>query len=66
MNKCSFCNHCSFTDKGEKVCTKYLVYIGYGPYTYCGGPESSVSLLRIVIIAGVIAAILLSIIFSQL
>ena len=66
MNKCSFCDHCSFTDKGEKVCTKYLVYIGRGPHTYCGGPEFSVPLSRIVIIAGVIAAILLSIIFSQL
>ena len=65
MNKCSFCNHCAVTDKGEKVCTKYLIYIGHGPYDYCDGPEYRIS-LRTVIIAAIAAAAVLSIIFSQL
>lgn len=69
MNKCNICEHCSFTDNGEKVCTKYLVYLGNGPYAYCDGPESRMpimSMLKLVVIAGIIAAILLYIIFSQL
>lgn len=64
MNKCSFCNHCAVTNKGEKVCTKYLIYIGHGPYDYCDGPEYI--FLRTVIIAGIMAAVMLSIMFSQL
>ncbi len=65
MNKCRLCEHCAITEKGEKVCAKYLVYLGYGPYTYCDGPEFRLS-LKHVIVAGVIAAVLLSIMFSQL
>lgn len=28
MKKCKFCDHQGFTEKGEEVCTKYLLYIG--------------------------------------
>ena len=65
MNKCKICDHCAITEKGERVCTKYLIYIGQGPYTYCEGPESRISLKQ-VIVAGIIAAVLLSVLFSQL
>ena len=28
MKKCRFCSHRGVTDKGEEVCTKYLLYVG--------------------------------------
>lgn len=27
MKKCRMCDHCGYTNKGEKVCTKRLIYI---------------------------------------
>lgn len=66
MNKCRLCEHCAITEKGERVCTKYLIYIGQGPYTYCEGPEYRILSLKQAIVAGIIAAVLLSVLFSQL
>ena len=27
MERCSFCDHCGCTSKGEKVCTKHVIYV---------------------------------------
>lgn len=50
MKKCNFCNHSGFTEKGEQVCTKYLLYVGEDKFEEpCSGFEFNLNIKRIVI-----------------
>lgn len=60
MKKCKFCNHRAFTDRGEEVCTKYLLYVGEDKFEKpCEGFEFNLNNRHIVIAA---TAILLTMI----
>lgn len=64
MKKCNFCDYLGHTEKGEKICTKHLIYVGDDQeYFPCEGFTFRVD-VKLMIIAIVISTLVLSLIFS--
>lgn len=60
MKKCKFCNHSGYTEKGEQVCTKYLLYIGEDKEELpCCGFEMTASWEMIVFWAGCVLCLII-------
>lgn len=60
MKKCKFCDHRAFTDNGEEVCTKYLLYIGDDKEELpCNGFEMTISYKSVVFLAACLLVIAL-------
>ena len=43
MKRCKFCDHLCRTDKGERVCSKYLVHLDDDDITECNGFDMDIS-----------------------
>ena len=60
MKKCKFCNHRAFTDRGEEVCAKYLLYIGDDKEEHpCNGFETTISWKPIAFLAACLLCVIL-------
>lgn len=58
MKKCKFCSHSGYTERGEQVCAKYLLYVGEDKFEKtCSGFELNLNNKHLIIVT---AAILLT------
>lgn len=52
MKKCKYCDHRGYTERGEEVCTKYLLYIGEDKVELpCKGFEMTMDSKKIILSA---------------
>lgn len=55
MKKCKICCHSGFTERGEQVCAKYLLYVGEDDFEKpCNGFEMQIRTRHIAVSAIVI------------
>lgn len=62
MKRCNYCIHRDYTDRGEEVCTKYLVYVGDEEYAYCEGFEFQITTKKVLTAASIILLVLILIV----
>lgn len=66
MKKCKFCDHFSRTERGEEVCTKFLLYVEEDEIeSPCKGFEMTMSPKKAAIVS-VLVIVFLFLILSQL